>query len=361
MSPIRTSAVDVWRPVVRSRLRGARYLGWLGHGNLGDEVMFDAVRSYVSPMPLYALPDRPARWHRAAEAMARRSPVVLGGGTLIGSPGLALPYARGVQGPGAAVFGAGVMDPEFPHFYRGRDAVAELRQWAELLADSTYVGVRGPRSAELLHDHGLEVEIVGDPACFFVRDDEFWTPAGGRHVSINVGQAWGRTWGSEEDLLGSLVGLVGGLVRGGARMEFLVVWPEDLPVATRIANESGAHGAPIHTVYDDAEGFQQLVRGADLFIGVKLHASALAAVAGVPVLCLEYQPKCRDFMRSLEAEEACVRTDRLDVASTIDLAWELAGDGPSRSHRQLRAARALRSRQVDAGRRVREAFWSRDS
>jgi hypothetical protein len=319
--------------------------------------MFDAVRNYLQPHPVFTVPDRPRRLQRAASAWVRRSPVILGGGTLIGSPGLVSPYREGVRGSGAVVFGAGVMDPEFPHFYRGRDAAVELGQWVDLLGESRYVGVRGPRSVALLRDRGLEAELLGDPVCFYAREVAFWKPAGERRIGVNLGQAWGRVWGSEETLVASLVDLVAGLVRGGAKIELFVVWPEDLAVARQIARESGAGSSPIHAVYEDAERFQQLVRRLDLFVGLKLHATALAAVAGVPVLCLEYQPKCRDFMRSLEVEDACVRTDQLVIDDTVDLVWDLAGGAQAQSRLQVENARVLQSRQIDAGRRIRASLW----
>ena len=45
------------------------------------------------------------------------------------------------------------------------------------------------------------------------------------------------------------------------------------------------------------------------FVGMKLHAVALATCAYVPSIMLEYQPKCRDYMQAIGQDTATIRTD----------------------------------------------------
>jgi len=61
------------------------------------------------------------------------------------------------------VFGSGVAHPSF-----WKDS---LRDWKPILQRCNYIGVRGPLSAELLTDVGINrVEVVGDPVLVFAPD-----------------------------------------------------------------------------------------------------------------------------------------------------------------------------------------------
>ena len=52
-------------------------------------------------------------------------------------------------------------------------------------------------------------------------------------------------------------------------------------------------------------------------VNLKLHAGFLAAAANVPLVSLEYQPKCRDFAASIGWEEFVIRTDRLQTGRLL--------------------------------------------
>ena len=135
------------------------YLGWHGRGNLGDDAIYDAVRSQLPGATFLDLPRLPHEIiHAAATGLnrsLRRSIQVLGGGTLVGrrhwrrlvTPGSALQQ-------GSYAIGVGVEDPVFNGRQSGSEN-DELKRWSPLLSDFHIVFVRGPRSAELLSDIGL--------------------------------------------------------------------------------------------------------------------------------------------------------------------------------------------------------------
>lgn len=64
---------------------------------------------------------------------------------------------------GSYAIGVGVEDPVFGGRNSG-SGNGELKRWAPILSKFRTVSVRGPRSAELLADIGLDVEVSGDPA-----------------------------------------------------------------------------------------------------------------------------------------------------------------------------------------------------
>ena len=90
----------------------------------------------------------------------------------------------------------------------------------------------------------------------------------------------------------------------------------------------------IHCIYDDHELFTSKVRELTAFVGMKLHATALATCALTPSVMLEYRPKCRDYMQSIGQEAHTFKTN-VFRATTI---WELA---QSWNVRRADAAKAL--------------------
>jgi hypothetical protein len=68
---------------------------------------------------------------------------------------------------------------------------------------------------------------------------------------------------------------------------------------------------------------------------------------------LEYQPKCRDFMASIDATDRVVRTDRLSATVCADLVTATIEGAPAIATAQSGAVTRLRERlQREAGRLV---------
>jgi polysaccharide pyruvyl transferase WcaK-like protein len=78
----------------------------------------------------------------------------------------------------------------------------------------------------------------------------------------------------------------------------------------------------------DAETFFGALAGLDAFVGERLHSVVLASLTGVPVAMLDYQPKCADFMSSLDLTDCSLRTDQMATAEVVDLVERLHRDGP---------------------------------
>jgi polysaccharide pyruvyl transferase WcaK-like protein len=151
------------------------YLGWHGRGNLGDDAIYDAVRAQLPSATLLDLPRFHSERIRATATglnrSLRRSTQVVGGGTLVGrrdwrrwiNRGLALTRKNG-----SCAIGVGVEDPVFVG-RRSGSGKDELKRWTPILSEFRSVSVRGPRSAELLSDLGLTVQVSGDPALLLPR------------------------------------------------------------------------------------------------------------------------------------------------------------------------------------------------
>jgi polysaccharide pyruvyl transferase WcaK-like protein len=116
-------------------------------------------------------------------------------------------------------------------------------------------------------------------------------------------------------------------------VKWFVVWPGDLDITLYAAKTSGT-SSEILPIYDDPQLYLHEVRSVSTFVGMKLHAVALATCAYVPSVMLEYRPKCRDYMTSIGCEDATIRTDSF----CADRVWETVSSWDSR---RCEASRAL--------------------
>lgn len=330
------------------RRRATAYIGWAGHGNLGDEAMLAAHRSLLGPTPVRQVP--PGGDGRALRALGRAdrfAAVCLGGGTLIHNG-----HFRTVLGallaaaPDAPrlMLSVGVEDPDY---LRGRRAgvATEAALWTPLLREFPVVRVRGPRSARALGDAGLDVQVVGDPALglelpadlpdpldtpdTLAPSDGGPSPApAGRPpvVGVNAGltdDLWG---GDEEGFLDEVRALVDRLVGRGWEVRLVSTTTADTPPLRRLAAEVPGAVPPGP---DDLGTTLRALAGCDVVVGEKLHALVLAARLGVPGVAMEYRPKCRDFQESVGRERYTQRTDELSAGSLTEMVDEVLADLPA--------------------------------
>jgi polysaccharide pyruvyl transferase WcaK-like protein len=301
------------------------YLGWHGRNNLGDDAIYDAVRSQL---PGSTFVDMPCLPHEMIRAVAtglhrslRRSTQVLGGGTLIGRRFWRRLVTRGMaltKSEGSYAIGVGVEDPAFLGRNSGSEK-HELKRWAPILSEFRTVSVRGPRSAELLSDIGLSVEVSGDPALLLPRPGV--VPEDGL-IGVNLGFG-DDLWGHDPTRLADeMSAAVRRLSSRGYRFVGILMNPDDKRW-TEVALKDIA--ADIVLPVDPAEAARELARCSVVIVS-RLHAGILAAVSDTPVISLEYQPKCRDFARSIDDERSLIRTDKLTGDAVVDRVAETLVD-----------------------------------
>lgn len=313
------------RAIVRHDTVPLAYIsGWLGKENLGDEALFLAIEKLFPGSSLWHFDG--SRTHRTLlRFLPFCSNGLLAGGTLISRAHFYLEHFRqfAAQSRRAFVFGTGVADPTF---WCGRPGFrSSLDEWAVTLSALSYVGVRGPMSANLLSDAGVTgVTIVGDPALAFARKsiDPFPDRA---TVGLNVGYDHGNQWGDPELLFEEYRVLALRARNAGWKIRWFVVFPKDLEITLRIAKQVEPH-PDIYVNYQDPELFVSEASKVSIFVAMKLHAAILAVCAHRPTLLLEYDPKCLDFMASIGQQESVIRTDKFKG----DFGWELLLDWSAR-------------------------------
>ena len=301
------------------------YLGWHGRNNLGDDAIYDAVRSQLPGATFVDMPCLPHEMIRAAATglnrSLRHSAQVLGGGTLVGRRFWRRLVSRGMArtgNRGSYAIGVGVEDPVFVGRNSGSEK-DELKRWAPILSEFQTVSVRGPRSAELLSGIGLNVEISGDPALLLPRPDV--VPEDGL-IGVNLGFG-DDLWGHDPAKLADEMSVaMTHLSSQGHRFIGILMNPEDKRW-TEVALKDTA--ADIVSPADANAAARELAR-CNVAIVSRLHAGILASLSETPVISLEYQPKCRDFALSIDDERSLIRTDKLSSIAVVDRVAEALAD-----------------------------------
>ena len=319
------------------------YLGWHGRGNLGDDAIYDVVRSQLPGATFVDMPCLPNEMIRAVATglnrSLRRGTQVLGGGTLIGRRFWRRLVTRGMaltRSGGTYAIGVGVEDPVFLGRNSGSEK-GELKRWAPILSEFRTVSVRGPRSAELLSGIGLSVGVSGDPALLLPRPDV--VPEDGL-IGVNLGfgdDLWGH---DPARLADEMSAAVKQLSSQGCQFVGILMNPEDKRW-TEMALKDIA--ADIVLPVDAGAAARELAR-CSLAIVSRLHAGILAAVSDTPVISLEYQPKCRDFALSIDDERSLIRTDELSSVAVVDRVTEALADSSNIRVKTRAAVARLRQR-----------------
>jgi hypothetical protein len=292
-------------------------MGWHGRGNLGDDAIYDAVRFQLPGTVFLDLPHHPhERFYAAATGLnwwLRRSSLMVGGGTVAGRVYFRQLINRGLDGIGRTdcfAIGIGVEDPVFQGFRSGSEN-DELKQWLPLLRRFHTVSVRGPRSAELLADIGLDVQVSGDPALLLPLPDI--VPESGL-IGVNLGFG-DDLWGHDPDaLVGEMSKALRQLSIRGCRFVGILMNPDDRRWTERALD---GIAADLVRPNDAVSAARELAR-CSVTIVSRLHAGILAALSATPVIALEYQPKCRDFALSIGTEQFLMRTDSLRAGDVVE-------------------------------------------
>lgn len=319
------------------------YLGWHGRGNLGDDAMYDAVRAQLPGATFLDHPHLPRERLRAvvtgSDRRARRSHLVIGGGTCVGRSNWRAIVTRATKTTGTRqryAIGIGVEDPVFGG-YRSHSDDGEINRWVPILKDFDTVSVRGPRSAELLADAGFDVAISGDPALVLPLPDV--EPEDGL-IGVNLGFG-DDLWGHDPDaLVERTSAALRELSKSGHRVVGILLNPDD-ERWTRAALD----GISTEVVLPaDAVGVADVLAKCSVAIVTRLHAAILASLSGTPVVALEYQPKCRDFARSIDDEASLIRTDKLTAATLLDQVNAALAESATIRARKRAAVSVLRQR-----------------
>ncbi|MDR1571337.1 MAG: polysaccharide pyruvyl transferase CsaB [Clostridiales Family XIII bacterium] len=301
--------------------------GYYGFNNIGDESILTAVvenlRSHIADIEITVLAQNPevtAERHSVL-AVDRKSPMgviaaarrcdllISGGGSLLQDVTsrksilyyLAVMWLGFLFGKKVFIYSQGI-GPISSGLNR------RLTAWT--LRRAAGVAVRDEASAELLSEIGLpagKAVVTADPVLRIGRADlsvgrailereGFSAGGGGPVVGMAIRES-GAGSGFVGEICASIERLCG---ERGARVLLIPFhYSEDLPVIEEIERRLGGRALAIRHKYLTGE-MLSIIGNADVLVGVRLHSLIYAAVMGVPMIAVSYDPKINSFMRSLD-------------------------------------------------------------
>ena len=318
------------------RPRRAAIVGFIGYGNLGDEIILAGIEALLGPSPisvttLFGGPDlahtssfRDARrvspWRslptlRALRELRRVDLLLVGGGGLFNDywPFLIPRYlawviAARIAGARVAWLGVGV-GPIRRRPWRW------LTRLAARLSDRALV--RDASSAQLLGGPSARVSVIPDPALFVRLPAE-------RHPGPFLGLIVRGPVQDDEARAAILVELLAEAAAAGrtAGLEprVLVMAPSaDHAFAERLADHLGRSGdrPPIVALGPTAAGLWRQLGELEACVSVRLHGVLLSALAGVPCVPIAYDDKV-----TLAAEQ-------LGIGDLVLHPWRGARESPA--------------------------------
>jgi Polysaccharide pyruvyl transferase len=267
-----------------SRTLLVRYIGWQGHGNVGDDLLFELWRDRLDGVELVVDPANTV------------DAVLVGGGTLLLQPDWISVFERvQAEAPGVPWFAVG-LGAQDPTFCPPANVDAMLERWRQLLPRFERLSVRGPLSASYLASAGMNVPVIGDPGLAT-------TPAPQKipsqpRVAINLAGAVavGR-FGAPDALAAAIAEYVTNLRSLGIDITLLPLFGPDIKVLQGLASLVSLDG--ITMAEPTIESVKQAIATSSVVVCERLHAGCVAAVSGVPFIQVAYQPKCFDFAASI--------------------------------------------------------------
>jgi polysaccharide pyruvyl transferase WcaK-like protein len=318
---IKETVTFLFKTAVSREDKFAYIAGYNGHNNLGDEALYGAINTLFKPAKFINFPKK-LKSELCFRFLSKFTCSVLAGGTIISGKLSTINFVKKSfhNCKNSIVFGSGVEDPIFwVNHLSDKEWGENLRKWKDILAGCKYVGVRGPRSAEILGDvRAANIDIIGDPVLIFAEDsiaEELNTKE--KILGLNICETKGYMWGDIKILCEEYIRLASKAKDKGWQVRWFVLWPKDLKLTQQVATASKTDMC-ILQLYRDYNKYMQEVKKVSVFTGMRLHSVILAHCVYVPAIMLEYRPKCRDYMTLLELDEMTIKTDNASAGNI----WE---------------------------------------
>ncbi len=136
-------------------------------------------------------------------------------------------------------------------------------------------------------------------------------------------------WGSPEVYKREMIKFIKSLISSGVEVVLLPIWEKDVPSNKAILEAVNHPRCIMIKAYSSYADFKEEAQRCDYFIGQKLHASIIAYMNGVSTIMIEYRPKCRDFMESIEMEKYLIRTSDFTSDGALKLLESLTKNTPA--------------------------------
>ena len=326
------------------------YVGWVGFGNLGDDVcrdlFIDHVRESAAARGRECQIRTTTHQGISEEALLAFRPhlVVLGAGSLFTLPYLQPLLLAQKHGIPTATWGTGFDKLPGPLLDQLLSGETSLSVWPSEHEAATvrravdacaWAGVRGPHTLTVLQSAGCaspRLHICGDPGLLIEAPGEAaaawepaepalpsWLGAEAPVVGVNWGTANNQVYGADERGVAlKLRQVIDRLLSAGYRVLLFPVWGPDVGPLRRLA--APFEGNPNVFVFPRVPRGPQLawiLKQCRFTINFKLHANVFSAAAGRPFISLAYRSKCYDFAASLGCGHLVVRFSEPELVDAV--------------------------------------------
>lgn len=327
----------------RQKMKHVLYIGWIGYNNLGDELMFECFKEQFYQLGddyRLDLVNNEKRYLDNASLQAYDL-IVLGGGSILSGANHPIQsyiidalYQALQLNKKVMIWGSGIdwvpksylTDGQNIDFLKTNGWKSFHEKLNTVFRESSWSGVRGPLTKQLLEQAGVKKDVVisGDPAFLLQHGtDKNPFPApfhpDDKVIGVNWGTSFHNIYGRNEITLeDQFADALNQLIADGYKIYFYIMWHADLEHTKRLAAKLSdkASWQIDDTVYP-AASVLSLMTHFDFTINFKLHANYLSLAAGVPFIALGYRFKIFDFVRSVQLEKMAIATDDANLVPQI--------------------------------------------
>ncbi|WP_416149886.1 polysaccharide pyruvyl transferase family protein [Salipaludibacillus sp. HK11] len=314
------------------------YLGWVGFGNLGDDVCRDIFVEQTNALSAtkelnIEVNSKYAGTFSNEDLLAYKPDlVVLGGGSLLtyrNAKRLLFAQKNGIP---TIIWGSG-KDGMNDDIWTG-EAHHRLPKSAKLILKavekSVLVGLRGPHTSQFLKACGYKsssTQICGDPGLLLTSSIKS-TPIKSKAIKsiidkkniigINLGTTHNRLYGGNEQYISEEMVNVTNKLTENYTVVLFSMWHKDIPAIKKLANQisNKKNLIVLDSVYPIAQ-LSNILEQCTFTVNFKLHANVFSAAVGTPFISLGYRAKCNDFATSLGLENFVVRTDTTNFGASV--------------------------------------------
>jgi len=325
--------------------------GYYGFYNAGDEaILAGIIRSVreLAPETTFTAISGKAAWTRSLhgveavsrgdfrhiwQAVGRADLVMLGGGTLLQdvTSSKSLTYYLGIVSMGKTRFkpvmlyaqGAGPVRRPL-----GKTLIPAVINWVDAIT------LRDAESAETLHHLGVRrppTTVTADAALALGPSDPDFGRAQLQQAGLDPSRPvigvsvrpWKQPGASLEPPLAAALDRLA--VETGAQIAFIPMQRHNDVQAAQVVASLMEHRPVLVQGDFTFPQVMAMVAACDLMVGMRYHALVFAAMNGVPLVGLSYDPKNDSFLRQI-GEEAAGPTWRLDAETVVTLARKSLSD-----------------------------------
>ena len=157
-----------------------------------------------------------------------------------------------------------------------------------------------------------------------------------------------------------MISLIKQFIGIGILVKLLPVCSEDLYISKLILKKIGNNNCTISNQYRDHHDFYKSIQNCDMVIAHKLHAGILSFNCRKPLLQIEYQSKCADFMQSIALDKYILKMETFNAQSVFKRSLKVLGESEHLSQHSEEQIKKFRIIQSDFSRILRDKYFAKD-